>query len=652
MALPNIPTKVTQDDFLASEMNQIIDAIQNGTLEINPASIRIAGNTGTNGQILTSNGTTCYWQDSGAGSGDMTKAVYDPTNVSDDAFNMENMAEGVNNKIFSSGERSKLTGIEAGAEVNNISDANATDLTDGTSSTLHFHSTDRDRSNHTGTQTASTISDFDTEVSNNSSVVANTAKVSNATHTGDVTGSTVLTIANDAVDIPMLSATGTPSASTFLRGDNTWATPVGGDVSKVGTPVNNQLAVWTGDGTLEGESDITYDSLTRYLTYSANSDDNSLLIKPDTGVGFINSPYWAMRTYNNSTPADMNFRVVRTGASEYNFEISDTNGTMVMTVDESGNVDVSGNITVSGTVDGIDIATDVAANTAARHVAVTVSDSAEIDFTLTGQQISASIVASSIDESKLDASVNASLDLADSSVQPSTAPILTGTNFSGVPGGSLTDDSITEVKLDCTNAPTDNYILSYDSVSGGFTWVEQTSGFTDPMTTRGDIIIRDATNTTNRLGIGTTGQVLTSDGTDVSWGNKLANVVDDTTPELGGDLDLNSNGMKLTSQTVGGSNGDLVYLSGANTWSQTDADAESTSNGMLGIRISATEVLIKGVYTTTGLTAASTYYVSTTAGGITTTAPSATGDVVRIVGYALSTTELFFDPDKSYVVIT
>jgi hypothetical protein len=35
-----------------------------------------------------------------------------------------------------------------------------------------------DRTNHTGTQTVSTISDFDTEVSNNPDVVANTAKVS------------------------------------------------------------------------------------------------------------------------------------------------------------------------------------------------------------------------------------------------------------------------------------------------------------------------------------------------------------------------------------------------------------------------------------------------------------------------------------------
>jgi hypothetical protein len=50
------------------------------------------------------------------------------------------------------------------------------------------------------------------------------AKVSNVTHTGDVTGSTALTIATDAVDIAMLSATGTASSSTYLRGDNAWST--------------------------------------------------------------------------------------------------------------------------------------------------------------------------------------------------------------------------------------------------------------------------------------------------------------------------------------------------------------------------------------------------------------------------------------------
>ena len=146
------------------------------------------------------------------------------------------------------------------------------------------------RANHTGTQTASTISDFDTAVAATAAVTANTAKVTNATHSGDVTGSTTLTIANGAVDIAHLSASGTPSGSTYLRGDNTWATiSGGGDVSKVGTPVNNQVGVWTGDGTIEGDADLTFDG---------------------------------------------------------------------------SNLDVGGNITVGGTVDGIDIATDVAANTA------------------------------------------------------------------------------------------------------------------------------------------------------------------------------------------------------------------------------------------------------------------------------------------------
>ena len=42
------------------------------------------------------------------------------------------------------------------------------------------------------THTASEVTDFDTEVSNNADVVANTAKVTNATHTGEVTGDGVL----------------------------------------------------------------------------------------------------------------------------------------------------------------------------------------------------------------------------------------------------------------------------------------------------------------------------------------------------------------------------------------------------------------------------------------------------------------------------
>ena len=70
----------------------------------------------------------------------------------------------------------------------------------------------------TGTVAIPNIANLET------AVAANTAKVSNVTHTGDVTGSTALTIAVDAVDIAMLSSTGTASSSTYLRGDNAWST--------------------------------------------------------------------------------------------------------------------------------------------------------------------------------------------------------------------------------------------------------------------------------------------------------------------------------------------------------------------------------------------------------------------------------------------
>lgn len=48
--------------------------------------------------------------------------------------------------------------------------------------------------------TASQVSDFDTEVSNNTEVLANTDKITNATHTGEVTGATALTVASNVID--------------------------------------------------------------------------------------------------------------------------------------------------------------------------------------------------------------------------------------------------------------------------------------------------------------------------------------------------------------------------------------------------------------------------------------------------------------------
>lgn len=50
--------------------------------------------------------------------------------------------------------------------------------------------------------------------------------------------------------------------------------------------------------------------------------------------------------------------------------------------------------------------------------------------------------------------------------------------------------------------------------SGNLTW-SAAGAFTDPMTTRGDIIYRDSTNTTDRLAVGAAGTIKISDGTDL-----------------------------------------------------------------------------------------------------------------------------------------
>lgn len=61
------------------------------------------------------------------------------------------------------------------------------------------------------------------------------------------------------------------ASGTFLKSNGaasvpSFAVPAGtGDVTKVGTPVNNQVGVWTGDGTIEGDTALTFDTTSNTL---------------------------------------------------------------------------------------------------------------------------------------------------------------------------------------------------------------------------------------------------------------------------------------------------------------------------------------------------------------------------------------------------
>lgn len=265
---------------------------------------------------------------------------------------------------------------------------------------------------------------------------------------------------------------------------------------------------------------------------------------------------------------------------------------------------------------------------------------------------------------------------------------------------------------------TDGYVLAADSSEAtGLKWVAN-DGLTDPMTTRGDIIVRDATNTTNRLAIGSNGQVLTSDGTDVSWENAasgftdpmttrgdiiyknsagtttrlgagtdgqvlmsdgtdiawatisggsggISDVVDDTTPQLGGDLDLNGHNLNygsiLTSNTtyVGdiltvtvddGSTafGNVLYQGSDFHFDRADADATSTSPVFVIALESGSgtkTVMVRGqVCNTSWNWSAGKLYLSGTTGDMTQTVPSTTGQQIQVLGWALSADTIWFDP--------
>jgi hypothetical protein len=105
---------------------------------------------------------------------------------------------------------------------------------------------------------------------------------------------------------------------------------------------------------------------------------------------------------------------------------------------------------------------------------------------------------------------------------------------------------------------------------------------------------------------------------------------------------------------------DCVYLGSASKWLLTDADAASSAGGvMVGMAVAAgtdtnpLTVILRGVVRNDGWTWATVgaplYLDTTTAGGMTLTAPSATDDVVRIVGYVLTDDCIYFNPSNDWI---
>lgn len=100
-----------------------------------------------------------------------------------------------------------------------------------------------------------------------------------------------------------------------------------------------------------------------------------------------------------------------------------------------------------------------------------------------------------------------------------------------------------------------------------------------------------------------------------------------------------------------------VYNSGG--WEAIDADTESKVTGLLGVALGTDAdvdgLLVNGIYTSTswsGFSAGDILYISATEGAVSATAPSATGQFVRVVGYALGSNAIYVDPSPDYIELS
>lgn len=125
---------------------------------------------------------------------------------------------------------------------------------------------------------------------------------------------------------------------------------------------------------------------------------------------------------------------------------------------------------------------------------------------------------------------------------PATLPAASGVNLTALNGTNIGSGTVAVARLGSGSPGSGNFLR------GDGTWSSVPGGFSDPMTTEGDIIIRGA-SAPARLAIGSNGTFLKSDGTDPEWasiaiGDVSGNV--DLTSKVTGTLPLANGGTNAT----------------------------------------------------------------------------------------------------------
>ena len=107
--------------------------------------------------------------------------------------------------------------------------------------------------------------------------------------------------------------------------------------------------------------------------------------------------------------------------------------------------------------------------------------------------------------------------------------------------------------------------------------------------------------------------------------------------------------------TLGLTVGTVYYWNGTE-WADANAGAVATADGLMGISTAtdvAPDVLVSGIIQLASVPGAvgDPLYLDTTNGLLTATAPTGSGQIVRVMGYKLDANRVYFNPSQDWFEI-
>lgn len=455
-----------------------------------------------------------------------------------------------------------------------------------------------------------------------------------------------------------LTSTGIGTSSQFIKGDGSLDSTVygTGNVTKVGTPVDNQVGIWTGDGTIEGDADLTFDG--DLLTFKQGK------VGGTAGAGFLD---FVGQSSNPTSPTAGIARIHAVTTNGFTRIEQDNEGTtnivfgrdsvIIVKNDSGGSLALGDVVYIKGVATSTPTVGKARANAIGTLPALGLVMDAVADGGFTRVMRSGLMT--------MNTSAFSSTDKV--YVSTATAGALTATRPSGTSGafvqriGTILTQSATGI-IEIEVSPS---VLNMESGTTAATWTGNAiTGTTLTATTGVDVGNADTSITRVSAGViaveGVT-VLTTAGGTltgDLTLGENTSIVLD---PALSADGKY----CGITEAVTAGETvafGNTVYFKSDGKWWKTDADAEATAGPVkvgivvVGGNADATITIMhngKIREDDWNWTVGDELYLdTTTAGGLTATQPSGTDDVIRIVGYAQTADSIWFEPSKDYITHT